>query len=367
MNLLADPCTWTSVERKEPFVSGFLGSLSHLVLMSHAHLTGEYALRAKAQIQTIKPALLVTVALLNHIIPSKVDWMKRDENPNLAILRANDKEDFLLKLAIHSDMMLSVGPLMFSHFSTRYSGTAIQHYKLTPPPSRCLLETPPISEPSGDTVLFFGRVEKVYYVKGVDLFVHAAAGVREKLNRPSYKAASFVIRGVPRERLDSTLEHLGLGKKGIFDIRPFGTQSDVEQDLKQASVCVMPSRVEPFGLVGLEALCMGVPVIMSEHSGLAQMLIEEVCTAEVELQDFVRDNLVVRLPESPKVSECPELVKRIVKALENQHLFRKQVGRIREKLLGLESIVLSEIVDAFDLVPPKQTRLCEFLRSPTKG
>ena len=354
MSLLADPCTWKSVERKEPFVTGFLGSLSHLVLISHAHLTGEYALRAKAQIQTVKPALRVTAALVNHIIPSRVDWLKRDDNPNLAILRANDKENFLLNLASHSDIVLSIGPLMFSHFSSRYSGKNIQHqhYKLTPPPYRRLVENPPISAPSGDTVLFFGRVENVYYVKGVDLFVQAAVQIREKLNRPSYKAASFAIRGVPPDRLDDTLKRLGLGKEGLFDLRPFGTQSDVEQDLRQASVCVMPSRVEPFGLVGLEALCLGVPVIMSEHSGLAQMLIEEVCADELDLQDFVRNNLVVRLPESPEVSECPELVQRTVKVLENQPLFRKQVCRIHDILVGWESKVLDEIVDAFDVTGP---------------
>ncbi|MDP2439406.1 MAG: glycosyltransferase, partial [archaeon] len=40
------------------------------------------------------------------------------------------------------------------------------------------------------------------------------------------------------------------------------------EDLHQCSLVLMPSRQEPFGLAGLEALSAGVPVMISRQSGL---------------------------------------------------------------------------------------------------
>ena len=38
------------------------------------------------------------------------------------------------------------------------------------------------------------------------------------------------------------------------------------------SVCVVPSRFEPFGMIVLEAMCHGVPVVYSENSGVAEVI-----------------------------------------------------------------------------------------------
>lgn len=39
-----------------------------------------------------------------------------------------------------------------------------------------------------------------------------------------------------------------------------------------ASVCVVPSRFEPFGMIVLEAMCHGVPVVYPKHSGVAEVI-----------------------------------------------------------------------------------------------
>jgi glycosyltransferase involved in cell wall biosynthesis len=48
----------------------------------------------------------------------------------------------------------------------------------------------------------------------------------------------------------------------------------VDADLRQASVLLMPSRGEGFGLVGLEAISVGTPVLVSSRSGLAELINE---------------------------------------------------------------------------------------------
>lgn len=52
--------------------------------------------------------------------------------------------------------------------------------------------------------------------------------------------------------------------------------SKVAEDIRRASVVLMPSRAEGFGLVGLEAIALGIPVLVSARSGLAELLREHV-------------------------------------------------------------------------------------------
>lgn len=46
----------------------------------------------------------------------------------------------------------------------------------------------------------------------------------------------------------------------------------IQNDLRGASLLLMPSCVEGFGLVAAEAICAGVPILVSEQSGIAEIL-----------------------------------------------------------------------------------------------
>ncbi len=47
------------------------------------------------------------------------------------------------------------------------------------------------------------------------------------------------------------------------------------EDVARASLVLMPSRAEAFGLVGLEAIAAGVPVLVSGRSGLGVLLLDQ--------------------------------------------------------------------------------------------
>src|SRR5205807_1369605 len=51
----------------------------------------------------------------------------------------------------------------------------------------------------------------------------------------------------------------------------------IQNDLRGASLLLMPSCVEGFGLVAMEAICMGVPILISEQSGIAEILPDGAC------------------------------------------------------------------------------------------
>ncbi|HLM90844.1 MAG TPA: glycosyltransferase family 4 protein [Thermoplasmata archaeon] len=118
-------------------------------------------------------------------------------------------------------------------------------------------------DPHRRVVLFVGRLAAM---KGVDTFLRAAARVV-----PVFPDVLFVIAGEGSEysRLLHLTAALGIGDRVMF----LGRVSEEEREilLSGASVFVLPSVVEPFGIAALEAMAAGVPTIVSKTSGVAEI------------------------------------------------------------------------------------------------
>ncbi len=112
-------------------------------------------------------------------------------------------------------------------------------------------------------VLYVGRLAAM---KGVDTFLRAAARIAEQ-----FPDVLFVIAGEGPEyaRLIHLATRLEIGDRVMF----LGKVSDEEREvlLLGASVFVLPSVVEPFGIAALEAMAAGVPTILSKTSGVAEI------------------------------------------------------------------------------------------------
>lgn len=114
-------------------------------------------------------------------------------------------------------------------------------------------------------VLFVGRIEAA---KGVDLLLSAAA---ELASEPPFQVLIVGGDGTGNgetERLRSVALSLGLGHRVNF-------LGPVEHDrlplfYNAADVCVVPSYHESFGLVALEAMACGTPVVASDVGGLRE-------------------------------------------------------------------------------------------------
>jgi len=113
-------------------------------------------------------------------------------------------------------------------------------------------------------VVFLGRLT---FQKGPDHFLNAAALV-SKVN-PS---ARFIICGTGdmMDKLRQQAYHLGIENQVHF--AGFVDPSGVDEILLHSQVLVMPSVSEPFGLVALEAIRCGIPVILSKQSGVREVL-----------------------------------------------------------------------------------------------
>ncbi len=114
------------------------------------------------------------------------------------------------------------------------------------------------------TVLFLGRLT---LQKGPDYFVRAAARVLEVRDD-----VTFVIAGTGDmlPKLTELVAELGIGDRVVF--AGFVGRDKIYDLYEHADVFVVPSVSEPFGIVPLEAMQSGVPVILSRQTGASEIL-----------------------------------------------------------------------------------------------
>lgn len=131
-------------------------------------------------------------------------------------------------------------------------------------------------KPDDRMILFVGRIEPL---KGVDTLIEAMACLRAKEaeGKPVHLA---IIGGDPSAspeemntemaRLQKLCGDLGLDQSVVFlGVRD---QDKLPYYYSAAEVVVMPSHYESFGMVALEAMACGTPVIASEVGGLAYLV-----------------------------------------------------------------------------------------------
>lgn len=130
--------------------------------------------------------------------------------------------------------------------------------------------------PCGDhNILFAGRIEPL---KGIDTLLRAISILQERHPAAVDNTCVAIIGGDPwADDLDAEMARLQALRHdlGIHDLVTFLGAKD--QDVlpayyAAAEMVVMPSHYESFGMVALEAMAMGTPVIASEVGGLAHLI-----------------------------------------------------------------------------------------------
>ena len=124
-------------------------------------------------------------------------------------------------------------------------------------------------------ILFAGRIEPL---KGIDTLLGALALLRERHPGELDNVCVTIIGGNPwADTLDEEMARLHDLREqlGLHDLVTFAGSRD--QDLlpyyyAAAEMVVMPSHYESFGMVALESMAMGTPVIASEVGGLAHLV-----------------------------------------------------------------------------------------------
>jgi glycosyltransferase involved in cell wall biosynthesis len=120
---------------------------------------------------------------------------------------------------------------------------------------------------TGDAIVL-GCIARLEEQKGHRFLLEALA----RLNQPARGAARFRVVLVGDGRLRADLEQraadLGVAQWTLF----LGTRHDVPQILKALDICVMPSLWEGLSVAMLEAMAAGLPLVISDVSGVSQVV-----------------------------------------------------------------------------------------------
>jgi glycogen(starch) synthase len=117
--------------------------------------------------------------------------------------------------------------------------------------------------PEEKIVMFVGRFVRE---KGIQVLLNAATSILA--NQPNTKF--MIVGGGNRERLEKFVDWAGLTGKVLFT--GFLANRSLHQLYRVADVAVFPSLYEPFGIVALEGMAAGAPVVSSDAGGLPEIV-----------------------------------------------------------------------------------------------
>lgn len=169
-------------------------------------------------------------------------------------------------------------------------------------------------------VLFLGRL---HWIKGLDTLIPAFADVIKR-----GKGGYLVLVGGDdegyREKLEEWIKEYNIGNKVVFTGMLLG--KDKIAAIRDSAILVLPSYSESFGMAAVEAMDMGIPVILTKNVGIA---------SDVER---VGAGLVVE-------KKIDQLARAIIKIMGNERLAREMGSRGR--LLVREEFSITKVAERF--------------------
>jgi glycosyltransferase involved in cell wall biosynthesis len=264
-----------------------------------------------------------------HTAPAEIEWFKTVSPGCTASEKAEDRQREQVELCRTAQIVAAVGPRLHREIAQALYGAFDPEKILAFNPG---LNTDGVVKPEGIPpayqCLVLGRAED-RQLKGLDLAARAMALAYNKL-RGELRRNTFdlVVRGVPDGEGDELRKWMqSKARNTAFRILPKNYSSDTQtlrEDIKKASLVLMPSKAEGFGLVGLEAIGLGVPVLLSEQSGLAEAL--QALSEEHSCKHIAQ--VTGRLSDDAEVWS-----QRIAFALMDREASYKRAWELREKLI----------------------------------
>jgi glycosyltransferase involved in cell wall biosynthesis len=147
----------------------------------------------------------------------------------------------------------------------------------------------------GERIVFFAG--KLTDLKGADILLQAA---QKYENLPPRNITVIAGTGQKAEELKQLKEELKLRSVYFIGHR---NQHELRRLYSNADIFVIPSRYEAFGLVALEAMACGLPVVASKVGGLSDFVTSEVgALVQAEDPDALSDAVMQELLRSQQTA-----------------------------------------------------------------
>lgn len=261
------------------FVNGILNfsetkRITYDLIHSHYWLSGLAALQLKEKWNIPVIQMFHTLALLKNIIARSTEEMEGDyriegereviNQVDRIVVSTIDEKENLIKLYSSPKEKISIIP----------PGVDItRFYPISNDEAKEFLNIPADEK----MILFVGRIEPL---KGIDTLIKAIAQMRKSDVLSTCPHYLYIIGGEPNsencngsqeiERLKALCEEFGVGDMILFMGKK--DQNTLQYYYSAAEIVVMPSNYESFGMVALEAMACGTPVVATQVGGLQHLI-----------------------------------------------------------------------------------------------
>ncbi len=248
------------------------------IVLGHDHVTGPAALRMAEELGAAYVHML-------HTVPEEAEGLKsRSAGPGRALLRGDDKANDQIALCRAAQLVVAVGPKIHASIAVRL-----------PRGSRLVEIVPGLNEELLSHEADVTQLPRSYGLMSARMQDADLKGAR--LACECFREAGLahawqpggrphlILRGFSDRATEEFEQAIGPRDQFSEWVYTRGYTEDVaemHEDIRTASVVLMPSRTEGFGLAGLEAIAAGVPVMLSLESGLAEYLSRAVATRQID-------------------------------------------------------------------------------------
>jgi glycogen(starch) synthase len=147
-----------------------------------------------------------------------------------------------------------------------YNGVKSDRFEFKWPEKERLAHRARLALPDEKIVMFVGRFVRE---KGIQVLLNAACSILAQEPKTKF----LIVGGGHKERFERFIEWMGLKDKVLFT--GFMANRSLHQLYRVADVAVFPSLYEPFGIVALEAMAAGAPVVASDAGGLREVVLHD--------------------------------------------------------------------------------------------
>ena len=207
-----------------------------------------------------------------HTAPEDLSKFKDDNDP---LSKGEKKHHVEVELCELADLVIPVGQRLTEFFSSYLRGCKNGNDLFLFTPGLFEREFGDLEQAACDNadfrVLIFGRgCEKDFEVKGYD--VAAKVFTDPRLRKKRYQ---LIFVGAPEGKQDEVRERLlkcGIAKEQLIVREFIQCRDKIKKLFCEVDLAIMPSKSEGFGLVALEALSAGLPILVGSESGFAKAL-----------------------------------------------------------------------------------------------
>ena len=244
--------------------------VSHIV--GHSPVTAEAALKLKEEHYPNS-----RVILFYHVIPRDVEWL----GDQLPYVVPTDSEQ--VRLGELADVVYSVTDKVHWYYTAKFRNRCqveVDHRLFLPQCSDKVFDVKRDQTDAKNKTSILSLASGAHACAewtGLDIGAcsinKVAVEVKKGGEQPVLDSVpSLKVGGaqVDESKLRSHVEQFSSDL--ILDVSTYSNADDLYRDLASCSLCIMPSRAEPFGYVGLQALSAGIPTLIAEDSCLASMV-----------------------------------------------------------------------------------------------